>query len=150
MDPLITTFGTAVVGAAATDAWQQARDAVINLWRRVRPHQADSIGTEIETLRQEVLQARQDGDLDTEHALEGSWQVKLQQLLRQEPALASELQRILDTVLTPALSAAGQVPVHTTTGTATGHAQLTQAGSDVNQPGRDQYTAGRDQHIHRP
>lgn len=145
MDPVVVAFGTALVGAVATDAWQQAKDAVAGLWRRARPQQAASIDTELDSLREEILQARRDGDADTEHALEGAWQVKMHQLLRQDPALAAELQRILDTVLTPALAETDQARVQTIiTGTASGTAHLTQAGRDVINIGGDQYTGGRD------
>jgi hypothetical protein len=31
MDPVVAAFGTALVGAIATDAWQQVREAVTGL-----------------------------------------------------------------------------------------------------------------------
>ena len=54
MDPVVAAFGTALVGAIATDAWQQVREAVISLWRRVHPQKADDIGTELDELRDQV------------------------------------------------------------------------------------------------
>src|SRR5579859_6304238 len=103
MDQIVLAAGTALVGAIATDTWQQVREAVVALWHRAHPRQADSIGTELDELRGQILQARSKNDTDTAKALEGAWQVKLQQLLRAEPALAVELQRVLAEVLTPAL-----------------------------------------------
>jgi hypothetical protein len=112
MDPIVLAFGTALVGAIATDTWPQVREAVTGLWRRVHPRQkADDIGTELDELREQVLLARRDGDTGTERALEGAWQVRLQQLLRADPALAAELQRVLDQVLTPALTPAEQARI---------------------------------------
>jgi hypothetical protein len=112
MDPLVLAFGPALVGAIATDAWPRVREAVTGLWRRVRPrHEADDIGTELDELREQVLLACRDGDTSTEQALEGAWQVRLQQLLRADPALADELQRVLEQVLTPALTPAEQTRV---------------------------------------
>jgi hypothetical protein len=32
MDPVVAAFRTALVGAIATDAWQQVREAVTGLW----------------------------------------------------------------------------------------------------------------------
>jgi hypothetical protein len=97
MDPVVAAFGTALVGAIATDAWQQVREAVTGLWRRVHPRREDDgIGAELDELREQVLGARRDGDASTERALEGVWQVRLQQLLRADPALAGELRRVLD------------------------------------------------------
>src|SRR6266568_13655 len=112
MDPIVLAFGTALVGAIATSTWQQVREAVTGLWRRVHPRQkADDIGTELDELREQILLARRDGDTDTERALEGAWQVRLQQLLRADPALAEELRRVLDQVLTPALTPAEQTRI---------------------------------------
>ena len=111
MDQIVMAAGTALAGAIASDAWQQVRDAVTGLWRRVHPHHADGIGAELDELREQVLRARRDGDTDTEKALEGAWQVKLQGLLRADPALAAGLRRVLDQVLTPALTAAGQARI---------------------------------------
>ena len=151
MDPIVVAFGTAVIGAMATDTWQQARDAVTGVWRRVHPAQVDGVGTDLDALREDIVRARRDGDTDTERALEGAWRVRLQQLLRADPALAGELRRVLDQVLTPALPPTEQTRVQTIiTGTAGGHARLNQAGRDVNVVGGDSHTAGRDQHIHEP
>jgi len=151
MDPLVVAFGTTLVGAVATDTWQQVRDAVTGLWRRVHPQQADGIGAELDVLREDIVAARQAGDTDTERDLEGAWRVKLQLLLRADPNLAEELQRVLDEVLIPALAPAEQARVQTIiTGTASGNAHLSQAGGDVTTIGGDSYTAGRDQHLHKP
>ena len=134
MDPVVAAFGTALVGAIATDAWQQVREAVISLWRRVHPQKADDIGTELDELRDQVLLARRDGDTDTERAFEGAWQVRLQQLLRADPALADEMRRVLDQVLTPALTPAEQARVGTIIMTGSSHdsSTFTQIGTQTN------------------
>jgi hypothetical protein len=137
MDPVVAAFGTALVGAIATDAWQQVRDAVTGLWRRVHPRREDNaIGAELDELREQVLVARHDGDNDTERALEGAWQLRLQQLLRADPALAAELQQVLDQVLTPALTPAEQGRVGTIIMTGSSHdsSTFTQVGTQVNNP----------------
>jgi hypothetical protein len=122
MDPTVLAFGTALFGAIATDTWPQVRTAVTGLWHRVHPRQkADNIGTELDELREQVLLARRDGDTATEKALEGAWQVKLQQLLRTDPALADELRRVLDQVLTPALTPAEQTRVRNIIMTGSSH-----------------------------
>jgi hypothetical protein len=137
MDPVVAAFGTALVGAIATDAWQQVHEAVIGLWRRVHPRREDDgIGTELDELREQVLVARQDGDAGTERALEGAWQLRMAQLMRADPSLAAELQRVLDQVLTPALSPAEQVRVGTIIMTGSSHdsSTFTQIGTQVNYP----------------
>ncbi|MEV8533914.1 hypothetical protein [Streptomyces sp. NPDC051211] len=98
------TAGSALVGAMATDGWQQARAAVVDWWRRRRPDAADDVGSELETLRTQVLGAREQSDTDTEQALAGAWCLRLQQLLNEDPALAAELRRLLDEHLAPARS----------------------------------------------
>ena len=66
---------TALAGAVAGDAWRQVHEAIARLWRRGHsPQQADTIGAELDELREQLLQARRDGDTGTEHALEGAWQ----------------------------------------------------------------------------
>jgi hypothetical protein len=134
MDPIVLAFGTALVGAIATSTWQQVRDAVTGLWRRVHPRQeADDIGTELDDLREQVLQARRDGDTGTERALEGAWQLRLQQLLRADPALAAELQSVLDQVLTPALTPAEQGRINIImTGSSHDSSTFTQIGTQTN------------------
>ena len=135
MDPIVLAFGTALVGAIATDTWQQVREAVTGLWRRGHPRQkADDIGTELDELREQVLLARRDGDTGTESALEGAWQLRLQQLLRADPTLAAELRRVLDQVLTPALTPAEQARVGTIIMTGSSHdsSTFTQIGTQTN------------------
>src|SRR2546421_623205 len=90
VDPIVAAFGTALVGAIATDGWQQVREAVTGLWRRVHPQpEGNGIGAELDELRDQVLVARRDGDAGVERALEGAWQLRLAQLLRADPALAA-------------------------------------------------------------
>ena len=135
MDPVAAAFGTAMVGAIATDAWQQVHEAVACLWRRVAPRREDDgIGAELNELREQVLVARRDGDVGTERALEGAWQLRLQQLLRADPELAAELQRVLDQVLAPALSSAEQARVGTIIMTGSSHdsSTFTQIGTQTN------------------
>ena len=66
----------------------------------------------------------------TERALEGAWQVRLAQLLRADPALAAELRRVLDQVLTPAEQA--RVGTIIMTGSSHDSSTFTQIGTQVN------------------
>ncbi|MGW3345712.1 hypothetical protein ACWDA3_20570 [Nonomuraea rubra] len=135
MDRIVVATGKALVAAMATDGWQAARDGALSLWRRARPAEAEAVGAELELVRGQVLEARADGDEDTERALAGPWQLRLQALLRADPAMAVEIQRVLDEVLRPALAPAEQA----------------RAGSIVMKAeARDQgriYQAARDMHI---
>jgi len=131
---MVQAAGTALVQAVATDAWQQVKQAVARLLHRVRPERADRVDGELDELRAQVLQARADGDTGTERALEGAWQLRLQELLKADPALAADLRLVLDQVLTPALPASGQARIATIlmTGTSRDSSTFTQIGSQVN------------------
>jgi hypothetical protein len=135
MNPLVLAAGTALVGAMATDAWQQACTAVVAWWRKAHPGQVDMVESELNTTRAQVLAARERGDEDIEQTLASIWRLRLQHLLDQDAAVGPALQRLLDEHLTPALSAAEQARVQ----------QII-----INAHARDQarqYIAGRDQHI---
>jgi hypothetical protein len=137
MDPVSLAFGAALVGAIATDEWPRVREAVVGLWRRLRPkQQADDVEAELGELREQVLAARRDKDVGTEKALEGAWQVKAHQLVRADASVAEKLRRVLDEVLSPALSPAGQARVGTIIMTGSSHdsSTFTQIGTQVNYP----------------
>jgi hypothetical protein len=135
MDPIVLAAGTALVGAIATDTWQQVREAVVSLWRRAHSSQNGSdIGAELDELREQIFLARRDGDTATEKALEGSWQVKLHQLLRVDATLSMELQRVLDQILTPALTPAEQIRIRNIVMVGSSHdsSTFTQIGTQAN------------------
>lgn len=134
MDPLVMAFGTALVGAMATDAWRQVRTRVVGLWWRVHPRQVDTVEADLEGLRARVLDARQAGRADVEQALVGVWQGRLQQLLLDEPALFAELRRVLDDTLVPVLTPVEQSRIGTLImmGSSHGHSTFTQvAGNQI-------------------
>jgi hypothetical protein len=133
MDRLILAAGTALVGAMAADAWQQVHAAVVAAWHRIHPEAAGSVGTELESMRVQVLAARQAADEDTEQALVATWRLRLQQLLDQDPAAAAELRLLLDEYLTPALTLNEQQVVRSIVqkATASGSSQIIQAGGNV-------------------
>lgn len=107
VEPIVVVFGTALVAAMATDTWEQARSAVVALWRRVRaPQQSDTLAAELEDLREQVLAARRTGRGDVEQALAVAWQGRLQELLLNSPDLAAELRQVLDSTLAPMLAPA--------------------------------------------
>ncbi len=135
MDPFILAAATAIVSSMATDAWQQARSAIGQLWRRVHPERVAAIDGELAEVRGEVLAAREAGDGNAEQDLSADWARKLQRLLAADPGLRDELQRLLDQELRPLLPAAEQTRITQITMTAEASGQ-----------GRV-YQAGRDQHI---
>ncbi|MGH3770263.1 MAG: hypothetical protein ACRDRW_02505 [Pseudonocardiaceae bacterium] len=125
---LAASGGTALVAAAATDAWQSARAG----FARLLTHGER---------RQELIESRLDQTAITvERAVERDvvrerllpdWQVRLSDLLEERPELAAELRELISQVH-------AQLP--------TAQQEWVQARFEV-RAGRDAYTAGRDQTI---
>ncbi|MGW0640461.1 hypothetical protein [Nocardia salmonicida] len=111
VDPIVMAAGTALVGVMATDAWARAKDVVVGWWRQVRPDHAEQVGIELDQLRADAVAARGAGDTATEDALAGAWRLRLHRLLTENPALRSDIDRLLRQDLTPMLSAGDQSTV---------------------------------------
>jgi hypothetical protein len=131
---MVQSAGTAVVTLMATDGWQRMRDGVAALWRRVRPVQADEIEVALDETREEILTARRAGDAEGEGDLVRDWDRRLRRLLADDPAVAGELQQLLDDVR-GSLPAAEQLALPSV-----------RLQAHVSGQGRV-YQAGRDQHI---
>lgn len=135
MDPLVLAAATALVTAMATDSWQQARTAMVALWRRFRPDQADTVDMELAQLRSRMLEARASHDSDTERSLAETWQSRMEQLVQQDPEFAAGLRLVLDESLNSAPAEGDQQRVGSIVMNATAHDQ-----------GRV-YQSARDMHI---
>jgi hypothetical protein len=136
MDPatLAAAAASALIAAMTTDAWEQARSAVVDIWRRVHPGHTGTISHELSETRQEVLAARQlGGDAGSAEGLTADWQRRLCRLLKTDPSIAVELQRVLDDVFVPALTKADQMRIReiVMTAQASGHGRVFQAGRDM-------------------
>jgi hypothetical protein len=133
VDPIVMAFGTALVGAMATDTWAEARSAVIALWRRFRPRaQADAVEDDLDRLRELAMAARTPERANTEKALVAVWQGKLQELALDKPDAVEELRTILSATLVPMLDAAKRERVHQIimVGTSHDNSTLTQVAGD--------------------
>ena len=132
MEPLVAAAATAVVTAMATDGWQQARTAVVALWRRVHPERAPAIEADLEETRAEIISARRAGDAQAEQDLTGDWQRRLRRLLAADPRLADELRRILqdDLAAPPPTVTQSRDGGVTMTATVSGHGRVFQAARD--------------------
>ena len=103
MDPIALAAGTALIGAMATDGWEQARTAVVALWRRVRPEEADAVRSELEAVRAQAVAAVDQVDDDALRALAGVWHLRLQGLLAECPGFESALRQLVADDLAQAL-----------------------------------------------
>lgn len=111
MDPVVLAAGTALVSAMATDAQQQARTAMVDLWRRTHPARATAVEEELDEVREEVLAARGADDTDAETGLAQDRQRKLQRPVNDDPGPARELQRVLGQRLAPSCRSGAMRPV---------------------------------------
>ncbi|MGW1076444.1 hypothetical protein [Streptomyces sp. NPDC002537] len=133
MDPPVAQVGSAIVAAAASDAWRQASNAVSNLFRRAHPERAEEIDTKLSELRAEALEARGEQGSEMERALETLWTLRLRRLLTENPQLTSETQRILDEEIIPVLDPHARHRAASFTQNVQGsqQSQIIQAGGDV-------------------
>lgn len=119
---LAASGGTALVAAAATDAWQSARAGFTRLFTQAQ-RSGELIESRLDRTAAEVERAAEP-DVVRE-LLVPDWQVRLSDLLEERPELAAELRELTSRV----------------------QAQLPAAQQEWVHAGRDSYTAGRDQTI---
>lgn len=140
MDPtaLALAAATGLVEALAGNAWEQARSAIVGLWRRVHPGRAETISEELAEVRQEALTAGRTGDAEAKQGLVDDWQRRLRRLIETDPNITTELQRVLDEVLVPALPPADQQRIGQITmkARASGRGRVYQAGRDIHTTGQ--------------
>lgn len=103
VDPVVTSFGAALVAAMATHEWSRAHAGVVAVWRRYR--RDDPIAADLDALRERVTGARRAGRADVEDALVRIWQARALELLMDHPEAGDELRALLERVPAPAASA---------------------------------------------
>ncbi|MGW7465399.1 ATP-binding protein [Streptomyces xantholiticus] len=100
MDPLVLAATSAsIVGALATDAWQQVRDRTVEIFRHARPDEADNVSLELEEARELILAAIDDDDARVEHELTVTLQRRLQDLVKDNSSVDQDLHRLLNELL---------------------------------------------------
>jgi hypothetical protein len=135
---LADTAGAALVTVLVGDLWQRATAAIGTLWRRMFPDQDVPVQYQLEVARSEVLAARETGDQGYEQELVARWQIRLRQLLAEDPATTELLREVL-----------AQIPDDQHPATARPEADC-RLGGDLQMRAYDQsriYLAARDQYI---
>ncbi|CAM5584947.1 hypothetical protein BOQ63_002325 (plasmid) [Streptomyces viridifaciens] len=134
MDPeligLASAAATALVGRLAADGWEQAKRAVVALWRRSgRANEAEVVAGELEECRSELLASGQSEEGQAaarEMAIE--WRGRLRGLLAAEPALAEELRALLTELRPDQPESGARVEMH---GTASDQANIYMSGGSM-------------------
>ncbi|WP_051723078.1 hypothetical protein [Streptomyces albus] len=99
---LAASGAAALVGAMVTDAWAQTKTRVAALLGRTGPPDppgssvTTSMEEELESSRQELEEARADGDGTVAAGIEAMWRMRLRALLHADPEAAATLRRLLD------------------------------------------------------
>ncbi|MER7080153.1 hypothetical protein SAMN02982929_06430 [Saccharopolyspora kobensis] len=133
MDPelaaLASSAANTLVESLTTSAWQQAKNGLGALWRRVHPDRAETVEAEFDDAREEALAAIRTGDEETGQALTAEWRSRLRRLLNDDPEIATELIRLIEDLRAAPLE--GNTQVGTMYGRASEHGKVYQAGRDM-------------------
>jgi hypothetical protein len=92
---LATSGASTLVSAMVTDGWTLVKHGFARLFARQKPEQAESIGSELEATRTELLQAHSSGDQTTVAELESEWRSRLRRLLTADQRAQEELRQLL-------------------------------------------------------
>ncbi|MEV0414009.1 hypothetical protein AB0I68_25155 [Streptomyces sp. NPDC050448] len=139
LEMLAATGGTALVSAAATDAWQTTRSGFTRLLGRGNPQAEQTTAGRLDRLAAEVSRAASSQELESvRRDLEAEWRGRLKDLLEEQPQLAAELGELIARVQGE-LPVAQQTFVQNNTAYGGGIQNITQGGDIiVGDPGRRQ------------
>lgn len=99
MNPEITalasTFSSAVVSAMATDAWQDVRIRVAEIWQRFQPSRADMAERLLEANRSQLIRLQGDSRSQFERLLIDQWHLEAIALMQLNSAAREALIELL-------------------------------------------------------
>ncbi|TDB81056.1 hypothetical protein [Micromonospora sp. KC721] len=131
---LATSGATTLVGAAATDAWQQARLGFARLLGRGDAGRQELVTARLDRLASAVEQAdAAERDLVRQQLLP-AWQARLADLLEEDPAAAATLSGLRDELQSQLPAVQRQWVQHITASAAGATAQGVMFGNIINQP----------------
>ena len=131
MEPITLTVATALLSAVATDSWEHAKSAVVGLWRRARPDQAESVESDLVWARQQVLIARAEHAVQVEEVVRAEWQARLQSLLVTHPEVGELLREIVRSRWAGGPEDVQRAPVVSVKARASDFSRVYQAGGDL-------------------
>jgi hypothetical protein len=135
---LASAAAVTMVKLLVTDGWETAKNALLSLWRRARPDHADLVEADLVQVHADLLATGQHETEPLRQAIAAEWQGRLARLLAGDPALVTELRRLVEDQLRPALAAQDPEGARTVTM----HARA-EGGGSVFQAGRDQHITGQ-------
>lgn len=92
LSPVVAAGGSAFVGAAATDAWQSARNGVVRLFGRGGQRRQEAVGRWADQTAAEIEQAPEAERALLRERLALTWQQRLADLVEEYPEIGKELQ----------------------------------------------------------
>ncbi|MEU2789184.1 hypothetical protein [Streptomyces sp. NPDC007100] len=93
---LATAGATTLVQQMVTEGWSQARERVAAFFSRRRGGgEEEALEGELEESRTELVAAQRSGDEEGAADVAAEWRVRLRRVLRDDPAAAEELRRLL-------------------------------------------------------
>lgn len=98
LELLASDAGKAVVAAAATDAWGQAKKAFARLLGRGDTAKIELYEDRLEQTRGELAAVPADGLEQVRERLAAAWQTRLLDLLEEQPGLAEDLRALVEQV----------------------------------------------------
>jgi len=107
---LAAAGGSAVVAAMATDAWRVARDGIAEIFHRLEPRRRRAIEGQLDD--QAMLVEHAADPEAARNAVRGAWILALDMLLREHPAEAGNVGKLVEQILEQ-LPQAGRTRVQT-------------------------------------
>jgi hypothetical protein len=99
MDSELTIFaqtaGVTLAALMTTDAFQNSKRAVLELWRRVRPVETAEVDEQLEATRTALMRAQAEGNEEQERELATWWQERLALLFAADPTTIDDLRQAL-------------------------------------------------------
>jgi hypothetical protein len=104
MEPVLTTLVLSAAGivvkTVTTDGYELVRNAILKLWRRHQPDEAEKIGRTLDTTRAELAKAAEIDAAEAARGFDAEWQTYFKVLLRDHPEAADDVREVVEE-LTP-------------------------------------------------
>ncbi len=100
MDPGLAALSSAaaatLVTSMTTDSWEQVKAALVKLWHRRHPEQAEAVSADLTASRSGVVVAQAAGDEQAEADLLAEWRSRLRRLADDDEEFRDELRRFTE------------------------------------------------------